>query len=47
MAKKLTGANSGQFPQFPPPPNPGTLQSQLEAQTGLDLGGALGGLPVV
>lgn len=47
MAKKLTGANSGQFPAFPPPPNPGTIQSQLEAETGLDLGGALGGLPVV
>lgn len=47
MAKKLTGANSGQFPAFPPPPNPGTIQSQLEAETGLDLGGILGGLPVV
>ena len=47
MAKKLTGANSGQFPYFPPPPNPGNIQSQLEAETGLDLGGALGGLPVV
>lgn len=44
--KKVSGASSGQFPQFPPPPNPGTLQSQLEAETGLDLGGALGGLPV-
>lgn len=47
MAKKLTGADSGQFPYFPPPPNPGTLQSQLEAETGLDLGGVLGGLPVI
>jgi len=44
--KKVSGASSGQFPQFPPPPNPGTLQSQLEAETGLDLGGILGGLPV-
>jgi len=47
MAKKLTGADSGQFPYFPPPPNPGNIQSQLEAETGLDLGGVLGGLPVI